>query len=149
MPLRRFQLLLGLTLVWLTAAAEEPAATSVPPLDDDDVAHEAGKDIQYAPIPGFTDSAPLSVQATPIVEPTPAAQPVVLSPYIVRELPHRTYRDLNEAIAQHRRLEDHALYTKGNFEMLLPPSYEIYDPPGDVNMGPIPRLKLVLLKYSW
>ncbi len=110
---------------------------------------QAVKDIKYAPIPGFTDSAPVIVSATPIVEPTPAAQPVELSPSIVRELPHRTYRDLNEALAQQHRLDDHAFYKKGRLELALPPSYEIYTPPGNAHLGPIPRLKLVLLKYSW
>jgi hypothetical protein len=33
--------------------------------------------------------------------------------------------------------------------VLLPPTYEIYTPPGNAHLGPIPRLKLVLLKYSW
>jgi hypothetical protein len=146
MLLRRFHLLLGLLLTALAAVAEEPVSTDPA---ETDMSREAVKDIKYAPIPGFTDSAPVTVSASPIVETTPAPQPVVLSPYIVRDLPPRSYRDLNEALAQRRRLDDHAAYTNGNFEMLLPPSYEIYNPPGNINMGPIPRLKLVLLKYSW
>ena len=134
-------------MMGLVAAADEP--TPAPPIDTG-VAHEAVKDIKYAPIPGFTDSTPVNVSATPIIEPPPPPPPPVeLSPYIVRELPHRTYRDLNEAIAQRRRLGDRAFYKRGNFEMLLPPAFEVYNPPGNAHPGPIPRLKLVLLKYTW
>ena len=63
MLLRPFKLLLGLTLVALTAAADEPAPVNaaLPETDTGDVAHQAGKEIQYAPIPGFTDSAPVIV----------------------------------------------------------------------------------------
>jgi hypothetical protein len=136
---RGLPLALGLVLSALAVAAEETPAAAP---SSTDLAHEAVKDIKYQPAPKIIDP-PL------LLEEKSAEAPVMLSPYLVRELPHRTFNELNAALRQKQKLESHALYKRDGFEMILPPALNMYTPPGHAHPDPIPRLEMIFLRLRW
>src|SRR2546430_483742 len=108
------------SIVALVGLIEAKAAPSPKADVNPTVAAEAIKDVKYDPAapvgtkPETTIPVP-SVNLEPVenAEPKPSEpEALALSPYIVRDLPDRTYEKVNEAISQQRRLERYAFYKK-------------------------------------
>ena len=72
------------------------------------VADAAIKDIKYDAAAKSPTPVPRAATGSPPAE----SEALGLSPYIVRELPDRTYNKLNEAIHQQQRLATKAFYKK-------------------------------------
>lgn len=105
--------LLGTTL--LAAPLSQPASNSAR------VADEATKDVKYDPMSVVApQSAALPVASVNLEAPevekiatkAPESDALSLSPYIVRDLPDRTYAKVNESISQQSRLSRVAAYKR-------------------------------------
>ncbi|MEO7413635.1 MAG: hypothetical protein ABIZ81_09775 [Opitutaceae bacterium] len=111
---RAFALAFGSGWLALSGAAGEAPAVRPP-----SVAGEAIKAFKYHPAP------PATIERAAVLKPaTITDEPVMMSPYVVKALPDRTYLDVKAAMEQKARLKSPALWERGSIQILIPPKVE-------------------------